>query len=151
MTGTLTRRTALKAGIWAVPVVAVAVATPLAAASEPPVQTKDRLTFNTKNVNDQNPWNGSANVPRIEVRSSAMDTTGPDAVGPVTLTMTLVDSAGVQQTRSTVRNIPGGWQTTGDWVEYFDNVARGAYTVYLTASAQGVTPISLTLPGRTVS
>ncbi|QWY84127.1 hypothetical protein SEA_A3WALLY_320 [Microbacterium phage A3Wally] len=135
MTDTLTRRTALKAGIWAVPVVAVAVATPLAAASEPPVQTKDRLTFNTKEASDLNP-NGQK--PRIKVILSAMDTTGPDAIGPVTLTMTLVDAAGVQQTRSTVRNIGGGWGNTGNWVEHFDNVARGPYRVSFTAVAAGV-------------
>ena len=60
MTETLTRRTALKAGIWAVPVVAVAVATPLAAASEVP-QTRTRIEFTnataTEGGSKQIPWN----------------------------------------------------------------------------------------------
>lgn len=138
MTDTLTRRSLVKVGIWAVPVVSVAVATPLAAASEPypPVQTKNRLVINTKDAWDENPNNQK---PYIGVVFAVRDSTGPDNIGPVTLTMTLVDAAGVSQTKSTVKSTNGPWQQTPDWTEHFDNVARGPYRVNFTASAPGVT------------
>lgn len=145
----LDRRTFVKGAAWSVPVIAAAIATPLAAASgEPPVQVRKRLTFNTKRTWDEN-INGV--TPRIGVVVAAMDTTGPDAVGAVVIVVTIRDSAGVQQTASTTKMISGGWQATPDWTVHFDGVARGPYTVTLTATAQNVETISLVLNGNTVS
>lgn len=147
------RRTVLKSAAWSVPVVALAIATPLAAASQTPEPLKKRLTFNTKRAYDTNPWDRhlNANKPRIGVVVAARDTTGPDAIGTVVIIVTLRDSAGKEQTQTTTQIITRGWGATADWTATFNDVARGAYTVTLTATANGCEPITLQLNERTVS
>lgn len=149
----ISRRTVVKGAAWSVPVIAVAIATPLAAASQPVQPLKRRLTFNTKRAFDTNPWDPylGATKPRIGVVVAAMDTTGPDAVGPVIIVVTIRDSAETQQTQSTTKLIERGWGATQDWTVTFDNVARGPYTVTLTATATGCEPITIQLNERTVS
>lgn len=153
MTAPVSRRSVIRSAAWSIPVIAVAVATPLAAASTPPVPLKDRLTFNTARTWDENPWDAAsyANRPRIGVVVAVMDTTGPDVVGSVVIVATLVDSAGVSQTQSTTQIITTPWGATPDWTVHFDNVARGAYTVTVTATANGVQTISKQMNERTVT
>lgn len=153
MSSEISRRSVIRSAAWSVPVIAAAIATPLAAASEAPQVLKRRLTFNTKRAFDSNPWDPYARVnkPRIGVVVAVMDTTGPDAVGAVSIIVTLRDSAGKQQTQSTTKLIDRGWGATPDWSVTFDDVARGAYTVTLTATATGCEPITQQLNERTVS
>lgn len=129
------RRTVVKGAAWSVPVIAAAVAVPLAAASTTP--TRDRLTFNTAGSWDENPNGERA---RIGVVVAAMDTTGPDAVGLVTLTI-IIEHDGGAETRTHVGNIVRGWGATKDWTEHFDIVGR-AYKITVTASADGCTTIT---------
>lgn len=147
------RRTVIKSAAWSMPVIAAAIATPLAATSEAPQSLKKRLTFNTRRAYDTNPWDPyqGTTKPRVGVVVAAMDTTGPDAIGPVILVVTIRDSAGKQQTQSTTKVIERGWGATQDWTVTFDNVASGPYTVTLTATANGCEPITLQLNERTVS
>lgn len=145
--GNVSRRAIIRGAAWSLPVIAVAVATPLAAASTTAPPVKDRLTFNTARTWDENP---GGYRPRIGVVVAAMDTTGPDAVGSVVIVVTLVDSAEAQQTQSTTKVIGSGWGVTPDWTVHFDNVARGPYTVSLTATALGSKTITKQLHERTV-
>lgn len=153
MTAPISRRSVIKSAAWSVPVIATTIATPLAAASQPTQSLKHRLTFNTKRAYDSNPWDPDLNAtkPRIGVVVAVMDTTGPDAVGPVIIIVTIRDSAGRQQTQSTTQVITRGWGATPDWTFWFTDVARGGYTVTLTATANGCEPITLQLNERTVS
>jgi len=147
------RRTVITSAAWSIPVIAAAIATPLAAASQPTQSLKKRLTFNTRRAYDTNPWDPylNANKPRIGVVVAVMDQAGPDAVGPVSIVVTLRDSAGSQQTKSTTQIIASGWGATPDHTFTFDNVARGNYTVTIMATANGCEPITLQLNERTVS
>lgn len=147
------RRSFIKGAAWSVPVIAVAVASPLAAASQPPRALQKRLRFNTARAFDLNPWDAAAgsNKPRIGVVVAAMDTAGPDAIGPVVLMATICDSAGRQHTQSTTRVIGRGWGATPDHTFTFDGVARGAYRITLTATANGCEVITTQLNERTVS
>lgn len=129
------RRAFLKTAAWSVPVIAAAVAVPLAAASILP--TRDRLVFNTAGSWDENPNGERA---RIGVVVAAMDTTGPDAVGLVTLSIT-IEHEGGSETKTHVGNIVRGWGATKDWTEHFDIVGR-AYKITVTASAEGCTTIT---------
>ncbi|WP_168429508.1 MULTISPECIES: hypothetical protein [unclassified Microbacterium] len=153
MNDSISRRTVIRGAAWSVPVIAAAIATPLAAASEAPQSLRKRLTFNTKRAYDTNPWDPylGATKPRIGVVVAAMDITGSDAVGAVILVVTIRDSAGKQQAQSTTKLIERGWGATPDWTVTFDNVARGSYAVTLTATANGCEPITLQLDERTAS
>lgn len=133
----MNRRQLLKASVWSVPVIAAAVAVPAHAAS---VATKDRLTFNTSGSWDENP-NGERAL--IGVVVAAMDTTGPDAVGLVTFTVTIEHDGGTE-TRPYQAFIARGWCATDDWTTYFDNLPTRAYRITLTASAAGCTTITKT-------
>jgi hypothetical protein len=145
--GDITRRSLVRGAAWSVPVIAAAIATPLAAASEPIVQVKDRLTFNTARTWDENP---GGYRPRVGVVVAAMDKTGPDAVGPVVIVVTIVDAAGRQQSQSTTKVIASAWGATPDWTVYFEGVARGQYTVRLTATGAAAKTITQQLQKRTV-
>lgn len=156
--GNVSRRALIRSAAWTAPVIAVAVATPLAAASEPAATAPpvaDRLTFNTHRAWDANPWDPylHANKPKIGVVVAAMDTKGPDAVGAVVLLVELIDAAGtVHPTQSTTKIIDRGWGATPDWTVWFEgNIARGQFQVRITATAVGVKTITLTETGRTVS
>lgn len=154
--GNVSRRAIVRAAAWSMPVIAVAVSTPLAAASQPPsAPQQDRLTFNTHRAWDANPWDPylGANKPKIGVVVAAMDKTGPDAVGAVVLLVELIDAAGtVHPAQSTTKIIDRGWGATADWTVWFEgNIARGPFTVRYTATAAGVKTITLADTGRTVS
>lgn len=153
-----TRRAFVKGAAWSVPVIAVAVATPLAAASEPAPTAPplvDRLKFNTHRAWDENRWDPylRVNKPKIGVVVAAMDTKGPNAIGAVVLLVELIDAAGtVHPAQPTTKIIDRGWGATPNWEVWFDgDIARGAFTVRLTATAVGVKTITRTETGRTKS
>lgn len=153
-----TRRAFVKGAAWSVPVIAVAVATPFAAASEPTPTNPplaDRLIFNTHRAWDENLWDPylHANKPKIGVVVAAMDTTGPGAIGAVVLLVELIDAAGtVHPSQSTTKIIDRGWGATPDWQVWFaGDIARGTFTVRYTATAVGVKTITLSETGRTIS
>lgn len=154
MTVSISRRSVIRSAAWSVPVIAAAIATPLAAASTPPAAPlRDRLKFNTARSWDENPWDAAsyANKPRISVVVAVMDKTGPDTIGSVSIIVNLVDSAGVSQTQSTTQIITTPWGATPDWTVHFDNAARGKYTVTVTATANGVQTISKQMNERTAT
>lgn len=145
--GNVSRRGLIRGAAWSVPVIMATIATPLAVASTTPPPVKDRLTFNTSRAWDENP---GGYKPRIGVVVAAMDKTGPDTVGPVVIVVTIVDAAGRQQTQSTTKVITTPWGATPDWTIHFDGVARGKYTVSLTATAAVAKTITKQLRERTV-
>jgi|GEM_PF-3436014 len=149
MSAHLDRRTVVRGAAWVVPVVLAAIAVPQAAASLPtPAAAVDRLTFNTADAWDENPYNLRA---RVGVVVAAMDNTGPTAIGAVVILVELVDAAGVRhQAQSKTETIAYGWGATPDRTFYFEGVARGEYTVHLTATAVGVKTITKQLTRKTV-
>lgn len=148
MSAVVSRREVVRGAAWAMPVVLAAVTVPLAAASQPYPAEVDRLTFNTSDAWDENPHNLRACV---GVVVAAMDRTGPNAVGAVVILVELVDAAGVRHpAQSKTETIGHGWGATPDRIFYFEGVARGAYTVYLTSTAVGVKTITKQLTRKTV-
>ncbi len=150
--GDVTRRSLVRGAAWSLPVIALAVATPLTAASEPVPTTapvRDRLTFNTHRAWDENP---GGYKPKIGVDIAVMDKTGPDAIGPVVLLAVLVDAAGATHpAQSTTKIIDRGWGATPTWRIWFaGEIARGEFTVTLTATAVGVETVVQVEHERTV-
>jgi len=149
-----TRRNVIKAAAWSAPVIAAAIATPLAAASQPYPSnppTRTRLIFNTKNATDTNPWDPylNANKPEIQVIVAAMDTTGgKPVVGLVTFVVVLTDSAGKAHTQTFAASITTEWGATPDKTLTFKGIAKGAYSVALTANAVGVTELRDSITGK---
>lgn len=139
MTDTLTRRTALKASVWAVPVVAVAFATPLAAASEPPVQTKrTKIKFSNVAAFGAGPNEVGWNT-QIEVDHN------PEAATGVYLRVVL--KQGGQQIAVKEFTFPfiAGYGNTGTIQQNFTGLSKGdgsAFTIEVTASASNADQIS---------
>lgn len=106
----------MKGAAWSIPVIAMAVATPLAAASEPPIQTRDLLRFtNVTATVGKTPNTIYANT-KVQV------TDGPDAVHQVMLTVSL-SRDGV--TYSQTWPLLAGWDSTKKVEVEFPNVPKG--------------------------
>lgn len=129
----LTRRAVVKAAAWSVPVIAVAVATPLAAASEPyPPVKKSRLDWDTKDAWSLNDW--GTNVTRVGANIQVKTLDG-QPVPAITLAIKIVYPGG-EQTKVFQSQINQGWGSTSHFQHEFPNVPKGVtVTAYFTASA----------------
>ena len=138
MTDTLTRRTLVKGAAWAMPVVAVAVATPLAAASEPyPPATKSKIKFNNTSSHNQGPNEVGFNT-MIQVD-------GPEAVTGVYLRVQLKRGGAVIATKEFTFAHIGGHGNSGQVQGPFTGLPIGdgsAFTVEFFASAANADSIS---------
>jgi hypothetical protein len=129
----ITRRTALKASAWSVPVIAVAVSTPLAAASTTPETRSNRLRF----TNVTATVGKSPNTIYANTKVQVID--GPDAVENVVIVVSISAGGSLSYTFPYV----GGWGNTDQVYPEFRNVPKGEpVTVSFFATADGCEPIS---------
>lgn len=131
MTTDMTRRTLVKSAAWSVPVIAAAVAMPLAAASTVP-ETKNRIRF----TNATATVGKEPNTVYVNTKVQVID--GPDAVQSVTLIVALGG-----RTFHKVWALVPGWGSTEQVYFEFPDVPKGEpVTVTFYADADGVTAIS---------
>lgn len=131
------RRTFIRSAAWAAPVIAVAVATPLAAASTPPTRNRIRFTNATATEGRE------ANTVYANTKVQVID--GPEPVTNVVLTVTANG-----ETRTHVWGSLAGWGNTEKVAEQFQGVPKGApVLVAFTATADGCTPISAQVAVKT--
>lgn len=128
------RRTLVTGAAWMVPVIAAAVATPLAAASAPPLPPKDRIKFTNVTATV------GARPNTIYVNTTVQVIDGPDPVHQIMLTITLSRDG---QTFSHTWPLVAGWGNTGRIETEFPSVPRGSdVTVTFTAWAIDVKTIT---------
>ncbi len=131
----LDRRTVVRGAVWAVPVIAVAVAAPLAAASDPapPTEVKDRIAFTNATATVGSRPNS------IYVNTKIRVTDGPAPVEQLMLTVSISRDG---QTYSQTFAVVAGWGATDIVQVEFPNVPQGSpVVVTFTAWAVGVKTI----------
>ena len=137
----INRRTVLKGAIWSVPVIAAAVATPLAAASEvPPTNppTKSRLDFNAKDAWDNNIQGATTTVGAV-VGAKTLDGT------PVSGVLISARASWSGETKTFPTQITQGWGSTPEFRMEFAGAPKGVQVeIFFTVSAPGCETISFT-------
>lgn len=127
------RRAVVRAAAWALPVIAVAVATPLAAASTP-VETKNRIRFTNVTATVGKDSNAIYANTKIQVVD------GPAAVEQLMLTIAISRDG---TTYSETFPMVAGWDATRKVEHVFRDVPKGGpVTVTFTAWALGVATIT---------
>ncbi|AWY05676.1 hypothetical protein SEA_OLINDD_106 [Microbacterium phage OlinDD] len=117
---------------WSVPVIAMAVATPLAAASAEPVVEANRIKFTNVTATE----GPKPNVIYANTRVQVVD--GPASVKGVTLVVSISTGSSVTRTFPLI----GGWGSTDQQYFEFEGVPKGEpVTVTFTAVASGVKSI----------
>lgn len=130
----LPRRTVVKAAAWAVPVIAMAVSTPLAAASVAPVEQRNRLRFSNVTARV------GAEANAIYFNTTVIVNDGPDQADQVMLSVSLSrDGETVTRTWPLI----AGWGNGGNVELVWRGIPKGApVVVTATAWALNVATIS---------
>lgn len=135
------RRKALKAMAWAVPIVALTVSTPLAAASVPPDCNRIKFANVTATVG------GKPNTLYVNTKVQVID--GPAAVERLTLVVSLSRNG---QTVTKLWPHIAGWQSTEQVYLEFPDIPKGdPVTVSFAAFAPGVIAIGASVKVETPS
>lgn len=131
------RRTVLKGAVWSVPVIAAAIATPLAAASQVP-PTKSRLDFNAKDAWDNKIQAGTTTVGAV-VGAKTLDGT------PVPGVLIAVRASWSGETKTFQTQITQGWGSTPEFRMEFAGAPKGVQVeIFFTVSAPGCETITFT-------
>lgn len=131
------RRDILKAAAWSVPVIAAAVATPMASASEPTVDEHPRIRF----TNTTATVGGRPNTVYVNTKINVID--GPEGVNGLNVYILLKQQGRVYAESLVVGGSLNGWGSTDILRVEFPNLSKnGPIEVLFHADADGVIPIT---------